>query len=120
MPCLRALTTSCGLERGVRLVWAVTTKQFLLGLRTQRSTSASEPGPVLLCMGLFSRFLVPALRCTAGDALYRVRDTRSLMLALTATRFNSRPSCSSWTRHEEAPAPIPISQVPVAAAIQAR
>src|SRR3982074_1215549 len=90
MPCLRALTTSCGLERGVRLVWAVTTKQFLLGLRTQRSTSASEPGPVLLCMGLFSRFSVPALRCTAEEALHRVRDTRSLCLRLR--RLDSTPS----------------------------
>jgi len=36
-----------------------------------------EPGSALLCMGLFSRFFVQALPCTAEGALCRVRDTRS-------------------------------------------
>ena len=78
---------SCGLERGVRLVWAITTKQFLLGLRTQRSTGASEPGPILLCMGLFSRFSVPALRCTAEEALHRA------LAATIQARSAASPSC---------------------------
>jgi hypothetical protein len=43
----------------------VTTNHFLLVPRTQRSTSAAGSGPILLCMGLFSRFCVQALRCTA-------------------------------------------------------
>jgi hypothetical protein len=36
------------------------------------------PGSTLLCMGLFSRFFVQVLPCTAEGALCRVRDTRSL------------------------------------------
>jgi hypothetical protein len=39
-----------------------------------------EPGPILLCMGLFSRFCVWAPRCIAEEALRCVRDTRSLVL----------------------------------------
>jgi hypothetical protein len=39
-----------------------------------------DPEPILLCMGLFSRFCVRALRCTAEEALRCVRDTRSLVL----------------------------------------
>ena len=76
-----------------------------------------EPGPILLCMGLFSRFCVRALRCTAHsvsktrvNALMSVSKTRvnALMrrcaasgtrdrwyFALTANRFNSNPSRSS-------------------------
>src|ERR1019366_755195 len=37
-----------------------------------------EPGSTLLCMGLFSRFFVQALPCTAEGTLCRVRDTKSL------------------------------------------
>jgi hypothetical protein len=39
-----------------------------------------EPGPILLCMGLFSRFCVWAPRCAAEEALRCVRDARSLVL----------------------------------------
>jgi len=38
-------------------------------------------------MGLFSRFCAQALRCTAEEALRRIRDTISF--ALAANRFNS-------------------------------
>jgi len=39
-----------------------------------------ERGPILLCMGLFSRFCVWAPRCTTEEALRCVRDARSLVL----------------------------------------
>ena len=51
----------------------MTTDHFLLVPRTQRGTSAANLGPILLCMGLFSRFCVQALRYTAP---YRVEDAR--------------------------------------------
>src|SRR6202049_1490593 len=55
-----------------------------------------EPGSTLLCMGLFSRFLVQALPCTAEGTLCRVRDTRSLVpRAYGTNRSNSNTSCSS-------------------------
>jgi hypothetical protein len=55
-----------------------------------------EPGSTLLCMGLFSRFFVRALPCTAEGTLCRVRDTRSLVpRAYGTNRSNSNTSCSS-------------------------
>src|SRR5882762_2930410 len=55
-----------------------------------------EPGSTLLCMGLFSRFFVQALPCTAEGTLCRVRDTRSLVpRAYGTNRSNSNTSCSS-------------------------
>src|ERR1700687_4050736 len=54
-----------------------------------------EPGSTLLCMGLFSRFFVQALPCTAEGTLCRVRDTRSLVpRAYGTNRSNSYTSCS--------------------------
>src|ERR1700682_921154 len=47
-------------------------------------------------MGLFSRFFVQALPCTAEGTLCRVRDTRSLVpRAYGTNRSNSNTSCSS-------------------------
>src|SRR3979490_895372 len=55
-----------------------------------------EPGSTLLCMGLFSRFFVQALPCTAEGTLCRVRDTRSLVpRAYGTNRSNSNTSCSN-------------------------
>src|SRR5438034_2711632 len=65
-----------------------------------------ELGPILLCMGLFSRFCVWAPRCTAHsvsktrvNALMRrcaASGTRDRWcFALTANRSNSNASCSS-------------------------
>src|SRR6202171_380386 len=52
-------------------------------------------GSTLLCMGLFSRFFVQALPCTAEGTLCRVRDTRSLVpRAYGTNRSNSNTSCS--------------------------
>src|SRR5947207_2833106 len=44
-----------------------------------------EPGPILLCMGLFSRFCVWALRCTADEYLHCVRDTSYRLIDSTPT-----------------------------------
>jgi hypothetical protein len=47
-----------------------------LGLRPDgwaREYCAPEPGRILLCMGLFSRFCVQAPRCTAEEALESVQ-----------------------------------------------
>src|ERR1700680_4449435 len=58
-----------------------------------------EPGSTLLCMGLFSRFFVQALPCTAEGTLCRVRDTRSLVpRAYGTNRSNSNTSCSRTTK----------------------
>src|SRR5712664_4832183 len=55
-----------------------------------------EPRSTLLCLGLFSRFFVQALPCTAEGTLCRVRDTRSLVpRAYGTNRSNSNTSCSS-------------------------
>src|SRR3982074_854553 len=73
----------------MRLGWAVTTDHFPPRAPDARQHEGCEPGPNLLCMGLFSRFCVRALRCIAhsvsktrvnalAEALRCVRDTRSL------------------------------------------
>src|SRR5216683_4833988 len=55
-----------------------------------------EPGFTLLCMGLFSRFFVQPLPCTAEGTVCRVRDTRSLVpRAYGTNRSSSNTSCSS-------------------------
>src|SRR5712671_5712139 len=55
-----------------------------------------EPGSTLLCMGLFSRFFVQALPCTAEGTLCRVRDSRSLVPRADGTnRSNANSSCVS-------------------------
>src|SRR6266705_850369 len=60
-----------------------------------------EPGFTLLCMGLFSRFFVQALPCTAEGTVCRVRDTRSLVpRAYGTNRSSSNTSCSSTTESE--------------------
>src|SRR6202047_2709712 len=60
------------------------------------SMFSCEPGATLLCMGLFSRFFVQALPCTAEGAQCRVRDRRSLVLRAYGTnRSHSNTSCSN-------------------------
>src|SRR3981081_1987720 len=71
----------------MRLGWAVTTDHFSCRAPNATQHECCELGPILLCMGLFSRFCV---RCTAhsvsktrvnalAEALRRVRDARSLV-----------------------------------------
>src|SRR6266851_1614040 len=74
----------------------MTTAHFSFRARTQRSRSAASRGSLLLCMGLFSRFFVQALPCTAEGTVCRVRDTRSLVpRAYGTNRSSSNTSCSS-------------------------
>ena len=61
----------------------------------QGAARVLRAGSALLCMGLFSRFFVQALPCTAEGTLCRVRDTRSLVpRAYGTNRSNSNTSCS--------------------------
>src|SRR3981081_1175047 len=73
----------------MRIGWAVTTDHFSSRAPDATQHECCEPGPNLLCMGLFSRFCVRALRGIArgvskarvnalAGALRCVRDTRSL------------------------------------------
>jgi hypothetical protein len=50
-----------------------------------------EPGPILLCMGLFSRFCVWTLRCTAEEYLHGVRDTKSSALRANGYSIRLQP-----------------------------
>ena len=84
----------------------MTTDHFSSRAPGAAQPECGEPGSILLCMGLFSRFYVPALRCTAHSvsktrvnalmgrcAASGIRDR--WCFALTANRFNSNPSCFS-------------------------
>jgi len=70
---------------------------------TQRSTSTagSGSGPILLCMGLFSRFWIPALRRTAhGVAKTRVTSSLSLARGFAghASPLRSSRGCAARSR----------------------
>src|SRR5450631_245770 len=65
---------------GMRLGWGRDDGPFFFACPGRKPHERCEPGPILLCMGLFSRFCVWAPRCTAGEALRCVRGTRSLVL----------------------------------------
>ena len=69
----------------MRSGWAVTTDHLV------PRTQAARAGPILLCMGLFSRFCVWALRCTAEGSLRCVRDTRSLVLRTNGESIRFQP-----------------------------
>src|SRR3982074_3398663 len=76
----------------MRLGGAVTTELFFLLVPPDAAQrEGCGPGATHLCLGLFSRFFVQALPCTAEEALCRVRDTRSLVLALTG-RIDPTPT----------------------------
>src|SRR5258708_34503343 len=80
-------------ESGMRLGWGLSSAP------DAAQQECCEPGSTLLCMGLFSRFFVRALPCTAEGTLCRVRDTRSLVpRAYGTNRSNSNTSCSSFGR----------------------
>src|SRR5712691_4666440 len=64
----------------MRLGWGRDDGPFFFSCPGRKPHERCEPGPILLCMGLFSRFCVWAPRCTAEEALRCVRDTRSLVL----------------------------------------
>src|SRR6266849_5055020 len=64
----------------MRLGWGRDDGPFFFSCPGREPHERCEPGPILLCMGLFSRFCVWAPRCTAEEPLRCVRDTRSLVL----------------------------------------
>src|SRR3984957_9161672 len=81
----------------------------------RRQQECWEPGCTLLCMGLFSRFFVQALPCTAEGryAGSRTRD-RSCRALTKTSRSNSNTSCArlaaraalalaGWLRHRKNP-----------------
>src|SRR5882724_13479678 len=79
---------------GMRLGWGLSSAP------DAAQQECCEPGSTLLCMGLFSRFFVQALPCTAEGTLCRVQDTRSLVpRAYGTNRSNSNTSCSSLARN---------------------
>src|SRR3979490_2601222 len=86
----------------MRSGWAVTTDHFSSRAPNATQHECCELGPILLCMGLFSRFCVRALRCTAhsasktrvnalAEALRCVRDTRSLVLRACGESIQLQP-----------------------------
>jgi hypothetical protein len=83
----RQISRQAGAGRGLQdgLGWAVTTDHLVPG-RKQRQR---EPGPILLCMGLFSFFCVWPLRCTAEEHLHGVRDTKSSALRAGAAAIGA-------------------------------
>src|SRR6267154_5900871 len=80
----------------------MTTAHFSSRAPAAAQQECCEPGFTLLCMGLFSRFFVQALPCTAEGTVCRVRDTRSLVpRAYGTNRSSSNTSCSSAGRSRQ-------------------
>src|SRR5882672_663976 len=80
----------------MRLGWGHDDGAFFFSRPDAAQQECCEPGFTLLCMGLFSRFFVQALPCTAEGTVCRVRDTRSLVpRAYGTNRSSSNTSCSS-------------------------
>src|SRR3981081_2813785 len=82
----------------MRLGWGHDDGAFFFSRPDAAQQECCEPGFTLLCMGLFSRFFVQALPCTAEGTVCRVRDTRSLVpRAYGTNRSSSNTSCSRWS-----------------------
>src|SRR5216683_2104174 len=80
----------------MRLGWGHNDGAFFFSRPDAAQQECCEPGFTLLCMGLFSRFFVQALPCTAEGTVCRVRDTRSLVpRAYGTNRSRSNTSCSN-------------------------
>jgi hypothetical protein len=69
----------------------VTTDHFSSRAPDATQHEYCEKEPILLCMGLFSRFCVRALRCTADESLRCVRDTKSLALRAYGESIQLQP-----------------------------
>src|SRR5882724_7757117 len=79
----------------MRLGWGHDDGAFFFLRPDAAQQECCEPGFTLLCMGLFSRFFVQALPCTAEGTVSQVRDTRSLVpRAYGTNRSSSNTSCS--------------------------
>src|SRR6195256_5782659 len=84
----------------MRLGWGHDDGAFFFSRPDAAQQECCEPGLTLLCMGLFSRFFVQALPCTAEGTVCRVRDTRSLVPRAYGTkRSSSNTSCFSCPAH---------------------
>src|SRR5712671_2378597 len=91
------------------LGWGHVDGAFFFSRPDAAQQECCEPGFTLLCMGLFSRFFVQALPCTAEGTVCRVRDTRSLVpRAYGTNRSSSNTSCSSQSS-SSAKADDPVS-----------
>ena len=71
---------------GMRLGWGHDDVTFFFSRPDAAQQECCEPGFTLLCMGLFSRFFVQALPCTAEGTVCRVRDTKSLVVLSAGRR----------------------------------
>src|SRR5882757_5126572 len=71
---------------GMRFGWGHDDGAFFFSRPDAAQQECCEPGFTLLCMGLFSRFFVQALPCTAEGTVYRVRDTKSLVVLSAGRR----------------------------------
>src|ERR1700675_912007 len=91
----------------MRLGWGGDEGRFFFSCPGRARHECGEPGPILLCMGLFSRFCVQALRCTAEETLRRVQDTRSLVLRAYGESIQLQPimlwNCKWQGRHQPRP-----------------
>src|SRR5712664_2712109 len=85
---------------GMRLGWGRDDGPFFFSCPGRKPHERCEPGPILLCMGLFSRFCVWALRYLRRGAVSGTRDHQCC--ALTANRFNSNRSCCNSQRESRA------------------
>jgi hypothetical protein len=91
---LSPLTGHAFLERRYLIIPGIRSSRIYIVDTKPDPTNAAqqewcEPGFTLLCMGLFSRFFVQALPCTAEGALGRVGYTRSLGQAVRRADIRS-------------------------------
>src|SRR5882762_2695543 len=95
----------------MRLGWDHDDGAFFFSRPDAAQQECREPGFTLLCMGLFSRFFVQALPCTAEGTVCRVRDTRSLVpRAYGTNRSSSNTSCSSRNRSRDTESNTPMKK----------
>src|SRR5712691_3401256 len=93
----------------MRLGWGHDDDAFFFSRPDAAQQECCEPGFTLLCMGLFSRFFVQALPCTAEGTVCRVRDTRSSVpRAYGTNRSNSNTSCSNKPVQQAHSYPSPL------------
>src|ERR1700737_5070869 len=78
----------------MRLGWGRDDGPFFFSCPGRKPHERCEPGPILLCMGLFSRFCVWAPRCTAEEALRCGKVGTGFPSRQTRNAF-ARRSCSN-------------------------
>src|SRR6202171_5601831 len=78
----------------MRLGWGRDDGPFFFSCPGRKPHERCEPGPILLCMGLFSRFCIWAPRCTAEEALRCGKVGTGFPSRQTRNAF-ARRSCSN-------------------------